>query len=297
MLISRIINPRSHDLGEGFLVKRILPFHAQRSVGPFVFFDHFGPVDYAPGTHFDVRPHPHIGLSTVTFLFDGAIRHRDSLGNDRTIQPGAVNWMTAGRGIVHSERTPDLQLKDGQTLHGLQTWVALPGDEEDCAPAFEHHPAEALPEFSVGNIHVKLLAGTAWNHTSPVTFPSPILYAVLDAATDAEIVLPAGLANERAIYVVNGSVTLASSSLPASRMAVLEPHMDAPLTLQAGTKLVICGGAPLDVPRKMDWNFVSSSTEKIERAKADWTAAIASGRSERFPLIPGDETEWIPLPS
>jgi redox-sensitive bicupin YhaK (pirin superfamily) len=294
--ISRIIDPRTRDLGGGFVVRRVLPFHAHRSVGPFVFFDHFGPVNYIPGSSFDVRPHPHIGLSTVTFLFDGAIRHRDSLGNDWVIEAGAVNWMTAGQGIVHSERTPEAQRRNGQTLHGLQTWVALPRDEEDCPPDFVHHPADSLPAFPVGEVNVKVLAGSAWGHASPVNFPWPILYVALETEEDATVMLPAGLAVERALYVVTGKAVLAQTLLSEGRMAVLEPGADVEVALAAGTKAVVCGGAPIESPRKIDWNFVSSDAAKIEQAKKDWMSAMATGGSARFPLVPGDEDEWIALP-
>lgn len=297
MQISRIIEPRMHDLGGGFIVRRVLPFHAHRSVGPFVFFDHFGPVEFDPGASFNVLPHPHIGLSTVTFLFDGAIRHRDSLGTDLVIEPGAVNWMTAGRGIVHSERTPDSHRKHSQVMHGLQTWVALPRDEEDCAPAFIHHPADTLPAFRVGDVRVKVLAGSAWEHTSPVSFPWPILYVALETDSDADIILPAEMAIERALYVVTGGAQIDDAMVTEGRMAVLGSNTDVTVKLAAGTKAMICGGAPMDSPRKMDWNFVSSDSAKIEQAKFDWTAAMEAGGSARFPLVPGDEEEWIPIPS
>lgn len=296
MLISRIIDPRTHDLGGGFIVRRVLPFHAHRSVGPFVFFDHFGPVEYEPGASFDVRPHPHIGLATVTFLFDGAIRHRDSLGTDLVIEPGAVNWMTAGQGIVHSERTPELQREKGQTLHGLQTWVALPRDEEDCPPAFVHHPAASLPDFVRNDVRVTILAGAAWGHTSPVSFPWPILYLAFEAESEAEIVLEAELAIERAVYVVTGEAIIGGATVSEGRMAVLESNIDVPVKLAAGTQVVVCGGAPMESPRRMEWNFVSSDRAKIDQAKVDWTAAIDAGGSTRFPLVPGDDGEWIPLP-
>lgn len=296
MSITRIIDPRTRDLGHGFVVRRVLPFHAHRAVGPFVFFDHFGPVDYAPGSSFDVRPHPHIGLSTVTYLFDGAIRHRDSLGTDLVIEPGAVNWMTAGRGIVHSERTPEPQQANGQTLHGLQTWVALPRDDEDCAPAFDHHPADSLPAFELDGVRMKLLAGTAWGHVSPVSFPTPILYVALEADRAARLTVPAGLATERAVYAVTGTLEIDGQVVDETQMAVLASGKDVTLTLPAGAKAVICGGAPLDSPRKMDWNFVSSDPDKIAAARAEWTRAVESGGTDQFPLVPGDETDWIPLP-
>jgi len=296
MTIQKLIPPRTHDLGDGFVVRRILPFHAKRSVGPFVFFDHFGPVEYAPGSSFDVKPHPHIGLATVTYLFEGAIRHRDSLGTDLVIEPGAVNWMTAGYGIVHSERTPDVQQRNGQSLHGIQTWVALPIEDEDCAPEFEHHPADTLPEFSVGSAHIKLLAGSAWGHASPVSFPSEVLYLTLVADEDCVMPLPASLAAERGIYLVSGSASVDGTPLSDMSMAVVDKDADIDLELSRGSIAVVCGGARIDSPRKMNWNFVSSDPSKIDQARQDWTAAIKSGGSDRFAAVPGDETEWIPLP-
>ena len=184
-LIEQIIKPREKDLGDGFVVRRILPFHSRKMVGPFIFFDHFGPVEYAPGKGFDVRPHPHIGLATVTFLYEGAIRHKDTLGNDLVIRPGAVNWMTAGRGICHSERTPDEERANGQSMHGIQTWVALPKDYAEIAPDFVHHPAETLPEFDLGGAHARVLAGTAFGHEAPVEFPWRIWYVGADAEAAA----------------------------------------------------------------------------------------------------------------
>ena len=288
MRISRIIDPRMHDLGAGFLVRRILPFHAHKSVGPFVFFDHFGPTEYSPGSTFDVRPHPHIGLATVTFLFDGAIRHRDSLGTDLVIEPGAVNWMTAGRGIVHSERTPDTQRENGQNLHGLQTWVALPRDEEDSAPTFVHHSADTLPEFLVDNVTVKVLAGTAWDKTSPVSFPWPIIYVALEATSESEIVLPGDLALERALYVVEGALQARDTSIEQHNMAILGNQTGVSITATEDSLIALVGGEPLG-KRYIEWNFVSSRKERIDQAKADWKAG-------RFPKVPGDEEEFIPMP-
>lgn len=296
MAIENLIPPRTHNLGGDFVVRRILPYRARRSVGPFVFFDHFGPTTYAPGNSFDVRPHPHIGLSTVTYLFEGAIRHRDSLGTDLVVEPGAVNWMTAGHGIVHSERTPDLQQRAGQRLHGIQTWVALPVEEEDCAPQFVHHPAESLPLFDLGDVSIKLLAGAAWGHSSPVSFPSDILYLTITAHQDCAISLPSDLATERALYLVSGSAFVDDTQLQAQDMAVLESGLDVSVNLEKDSIAILCGGAPLDAPRKMDWNFVSSDAAKITTAREDWTTAIREGGTQRFPAVPGDESEWIPLP-
>ena len=294
--ISRIIEPRAHDLGGGFRVRRVLPFHAQRMVGPFIFFDHFGPAEYAPGEGFDVRPHPHIGLATVTYLFEGAIRHRDSLGTDIVIRPGAVNWMTAGHGIVHSERTPDAERESGQRMHGLQTWVALPQTHETLPPAFAHHPSDTLPEFEHRGARMKLLAGEAFGHTSPVEFPWPILYIAVEADGGASLIVPGDLAPERALYLVTGKAAVDGEEFGEGQMLVLAEGADVAIRLEPGSKGVICGGAAMDSPRKIEWNFVASTPELIEQAKRDWNDAAQTGGSERFPLVPGDEAERIPLP-
>ena len=294
--ILKLIEPRARDLGDGFRVRRILPYHAHKTVGPFIFFDHFGPVDYPAGEGFDVRPHPHIGLSTVTYLFEGAIRHRDSLGTDIVIRPGAVNWMTAGHGIVHSERTPDEERQSGQSMHGLQTWVALPRSHEDAAPAFVHHPAASLPNFEQSGAHIRVLAGEAWGHASPVEFPWPILYFAIEAPEGATLELDADLAEERALYLVTGAVTINGVITEEGRMLILKPGETVTGDFAPGTKAVVCGGAALDGPRKIDWNLVSSDPQKIQQAKADWASSIRAGGSDRFPLVPGDEKEWIPLP-
>jgi len=294
--ISRIIEPRAHDLGGGFRVRRVLPFHAQRMVGPFIFFDHFGPAEYAPGNGFDVRPHPHIGLATVTYLFEGAIRHRDSLGTDIVIRPGAVNWMTAGHGIVHSERTPDAEREAGQRMHGLQTWVALPKSHEGIAPDFEHHPSSTLPEFVHSGARMRVLAGEAYGKASPVQFPWPILYVAIEADDAANLIVPKELAEERALYLVTGKAVIDGKEYSEGKMLVLAPGTDIAVRLEPGTKCVLCGGATMDGPRKIEWNFVASDPALIEKAKTDWTAAAATGKSDRFPAVPGDEAEWIPLP-
>ncbi|KCZ94581.1 pirin family protein [Hyphomonas johnsonii] len=294
--ILRKIEPRAHDLGGGFRVRRVLPHHAHKMVGPFIFFDHFGPVDYAPGEGFDVRPHPHIGLATVTYLFEGAIRHQDSLGSDTVIRPRAVNWMTAGRGIVHSERTPTAERAAGQRMHGLQTWVALPHSHEETAPAFVHHAADSLPQFELDGADIRVLAGEAWGHSSPVEFPWGILYVAVETQTGADIVLPASLATERAFYLVSGAAMVDGEEVSEGFMFVLEPGADVPVSLREGTKAVVCGGAPMDGPRNIDWNFVSSDKARIEAAKQEWTRATQAGGTELFPTVPGDDAEWIPLP-
>jgi len=281
------IPPREHDLG-GFTVRRLLP-HAQcRSVGPFVFFDHIGPAVLGATTAVDVRPHPHIGLATVTYLWEGAMVHRDSLGNTLEIQPGDVNWMTAGSGIVHSERTPDRLRGVAHPFHGLQTWVALPKDHENIEPAFAHHSSASLPVVEGNGVRVTVVAGTAFGVTSPVQVLSETLYASIDLADGAELVIPGDHA-ERALYPVAGELWLDETELlPVANLAVLEPAT-LPLLRSVGpSRVMLLGGEPLDGPRFVWWNFVSSSRERIEQAKADW-------QEQRFARVPG-ETEFIPLP-
>jgi hypothetical protein len=294
--IVRTIAPRARDLGGGFRVRRVLPFHAHKRVGPFIFFDHFGPVEYAPGEGFDVRPHPHIGLATVTYLFEGAIRHQDSLGTDLVIRPGAVNWMTAGRGIVHSERTPGPEREAGQSMHGLQTWVALPVTHEDMTPSFVHHAAHTLPTLNVEGADIRLLAGEAWGERSPVEFPWDILYAAIETPDGANLALPAHLAQERALYLVSGGAQIDGDQIGEGIMVVLTPGIDIAVEFLPGTRAVVCGGAPLDGARKIDWNFVASNTERINQAKQDWNESITAHGTARFPVVPGDDAEWIPLP-
>jgi redox-sensitive bicupin YhaK (pirin superfamily) len=281
------IPPRTHDLG-GFSVRRLLPHAQRRSVGPFVFFDHIGPATLGRDNAVDVRPHPHIGLATVTWLWEGAMVHRDSLGNTVEIQPGDVNWMTAGRGIVHSERTPDRLRGVEHAFHGLQTWVALPKEHEDIAPAFAHHAAASLPVIEGNGIRLTVVAGQAFGRTSPVATLSDTLYVSIDLADGAELVIPADHA-ERAIYPVSGELWLDEQEiLPNAHLAVLEPGTLPLLRAVGPSRAMLLGGAPLDGSRLVWWNFVSSSRERIEQAKADWQA-------QRFAQVPG-ETEFIPLP-
>lgn len=294
--IDQIIKPREKDLGDGFVVRRILPFHNRKMVGPFIFFDHFGPVEYTPGKGFDVRPHPHIGLSTVTFLFEGAIRHKDNLGNDLVIRPGAVNWMTAGRGICHSERTPDAERASGQSMHGIQTWVALPKTHAEIAPDFVHHPAETLPEFDLGGAKARVLAGTAFGHASPVEFPWNIWYVGAETEMDAEFTIGAEEAEERALYVAFGSARIGGETIDAGQMAILTPGNDVTVSAAAGTRFMLAGGAPMDGPRKIDWNFVATDKARIEQAKADWRASASGDWTDTPFTLPDGEDEFIPLP-
>jgi redox-sensitive bicupin YhaK (pirin superfamily) len=283
------LRPRAKDLGGGFTVRRLLPAYPRQSVGPFVFFDHFGPVTAQPGDDHDVRPHPHIGLATVTYLFEGAMMHRDSLGIVQRIEPGAINWMTAGRGIVHSERTPDDLRDTAHVTHGLQLWAALPTAHEEDAASFTHTPASAIPSWSLPGVEGRVLIGEAFGRKSPVATFAATLYLHLDAQAGATITLPASDAtSERAVYSVDAPLAIDGTDVPAFTMAVLAPGADATIVAPAGARYAVIGGAPLDGPRFIWWNFVSSRKERIEQAKGDWQA-------QRMGTIP-DEHEWIPLP-
>lgn len=292
--VTRIIKGRTRDLG-GFEVKRVLPEAKQRMVGPFIFFDQMGPARFPAGKGIDVRPHPHIGLATVTFLFEGAMQHRDSLGVDQVIRPGDVNWMTAGHGVVHSERTPDEERASGQTMYGIQTWVALQEEDEDVEPAFHHHPADTLPVFEREGVEFTLILGDAWEHEAPVEVFSPIFYLAGQARQDTALTLDIDHV-ERAVYLADGSGRIDGQALEPGDMAVLSDGSVAALELSAGSRIMICGGAPLG-ERKIFWNYVASSAERLDQAKADWAAAAEAGFPEggRFILPPG-ETEHIPLP-
>ena len=284
------IAPHTKDLGGGFTVRRSLPSAARQAVGPFLFFDHFGPVEAGPTDNHDVRPHPHIGLATVTYLFEGAMLHRDSTGVVQRIEPGAINWMTAGRGIVHSERTPDDLRGATRRSHGLQLWAALPAEHEEDAPSFEHTPAGAIPTVRRGGVVVRLLIGSAFGVVSPVKTLSPTLYADLAFEPGASLALPAA-APERALYSVDQPFTVDGTPVPAFTMVVLpegsEPIVAAPPG-GAGVRMALVGGAPLG-HRFMVWNFVSSRKGRIVQAQDDWEA-------QRFERVPG-ETEFVPLPA
>lgn len=287
-MIERIIDKRAHDLGGGFEVGRVLPFHARRMVGPFVFFDHAGPVDLAPGIprELDVRPHPHIGISTVTYLYDGAITHRDSLGFEQEIRPGEVNWMVSGSGVTHSERF-EYARAHGAHLHGIQAWVALPEEVEECDPAFYHHEGADLPVWEEKGLKGRLIAGEAEGMKAAVRVHSPTFYMHWDMESGAARTLPAEH-EERAIYVAAGSVEVGGQVLAEGRMAVLEPGRDVPIRATAPTTLMALGGSAIG-PRFLFWNFVSSSSDRIEQAKEDW-------RQQRMKLPVGDDSEFIPLP-
>ena len=283
MPITASIPGRSRDLG-GFSVARVLPYPERRSLGPFVFFDEMGPADFAPGTGIDVRPHPHIGLATVTWLFAGALGHRDSLGTAIDIRPGAVNWMTAGRGIVHSERSPDAERAAGHHMHGIQAWVALPVAAEECEPKFDHVPADAMPRHVADGVEAVVIAGTMWGVTSPVQFPHPIFYAQVRISAGERLVLPAEW-GERGVYLVSGAVQVDGDWAERGTLAVLDDG-DGELLATADSLLMLLGGAPLPEMRHLEWNFVSHDPARIARAVDDW-------RAGRFPPVPG-ETESIP---
>jgi redox-sensitive bicupin YhaK (pirin superfamily) len=285
--IDLVIIPRSVDLGH-FEVRRALPHSRRRMVGPFIFFDHFGPAEFHAGQGIDVRPHPHIGLATVTFLFDGEIMHRDSLGTSAAIRPGEVNWMTAGRGIVHSERTAPEHRREGEPIHGLQCWVALPSDQEECLPGFSHHDSAALPLIRDAGKTVRVVAGSMYGEHSPVPTLSETLFADISLADGAVLPVDAGV-EERALYIIAGSVDITGEEFAAGRLLVFRPGD--PITVKAfgAARVVVLGGAAMDGPRHVWWNFVSSRKERIEQAKADWKLA-------RFDTVPGDDKEFIPLP-
>lgn len=287
--VEQVVLPRLHDLGDGFEVRRALPTVERRMVGPFVFLDQMGPVVMPPGHGQDVRPHPHIGLSTLTWLFEGAIRHRDSTGAVEVIRPGAVNWMTAGRGIVHSERTPPDTRAAGGGLSGLQLWIALPRAHEETEPTFDHIAPEALPRLEGEGIVATLVAGTAFGRASPVATFSDLVQLDVALAAGARFLVPADHA-ERAIYVVSGSIAVEGQdgTFAAARLVLLRPGAEVVVRAQTAARLAVVGGEPFPERRFLYWNFVSSSKDRIEAAKADW-------RAGRFAGVPG-ETEFIPLP-
>ena len=285
--IETVIVPRARDLG-GFEVRRALPAEQRQMVGPFIFFDQFGPVLMRAGQGIDVRPHPHIGLSTVTWLFDGSIYHRDSLGSAQAISPGELNWMTAGRGIVHSERTAAPDLARDRKVFGIQSWVALPKSHEETAPAFEHVAMEQLPIIEERGISARIIAGSLYGATSPVKTHTDLFYADVQLAAGAALPLPVDH-EERGVYVAEGEVEVAGQSFEAGRLLVFRPGDAITILARSNSRVMLLGGEPMDGPRYIWWNFVSSSKDKIEAAKDDWKQA-------RFGIVPGDEKDFIPLP-
>jgi redox-sensitive bicupin YhaK (pirin superfamily) len=284
----RDLSGQKRELGDGFSVARVLPQAHQRTVGPFVFFDYFGPVDFAPGKGIDVRPHPHIGLATVTYLFAGSQVHRDSLGSVQEIVPGDVNWMTAGRGIVHSERTgPEVRAR-GHRMHGIQSWVGLPLANEEDAPEFQHVPGGKLPSREDGGVSLRVVAGKAYGLVSPVRVPMEIFYVDAHLKDGAALSLP-GEYEERGAMVVGGTVEAGGARHGDGAMILFDKGEPAEIAARGDARVMLLGGAPLDGPRHVWWNFVSSSRERLERAKDDW-------RAMRFAAIPGDDAEFIPLP-
>lgn len=284
--IRQHLTPRESDIGN-LTVRRVLPSRVQHMVGPFIFFDHMGPAEMPAGAGVDVRPHPHIGLATVTYLFDGSMMHHDSLGSLQKIVPGDVNWMTAGRGIAHSERSPADDRAHARQMHGIQTWIALPLEHEDAEPAFHHHEAATLPSFTRDCVHIRVIAGSAFGYTSPVAVFSPTLYAVADFSAGSAFDLPPEH-EERGVYLVAGDLSIDGEALEAATMAVLEPGSTVRLASANGARVMLLGGAHLPGERFIEWNFVSSSRDKIEAAKRAWS-------DRTFPQVPGED-EWIPLP-
>lgn len=282
----QLITGRARDLGDGFAVRRVLPHDGGKFIGPWIFLDEMGPATYPPGRGFDVRPHPHIGLSTVTYLFEGEMLHRDSLGFVQAIEPGAVNWMTAGRGIVHSERTSPEKRASGQRIHGIQTWVALPDADLECEPGFVHHPASSLPRFEHGGMQLCLIAGEAFGHRSPVDVRSPMFYVHIEAPAGGTLTLDTPYA-ARGLYVVHGDVSIDGEAVAPGTIAQLEPDTAPTLQAASGSRMMWLGGEPVG-KRLIWWNFVARDAARLEQAKADWTA-------QRFDTVPG-ESEFIPLP-
>lgn len=290
--IELYITGKEKDLG-GFTVRRVLPYATHRMVGPFIFFDHMGPAVMPPGQGLDVRPHPHIGLSTVTYLFEGKVRHQDSLGNDQLIVPGEINWMTAGKGIVHSERSPDEIRKSGGPEHGIQCWVALPKEFEDTEPRFDHYSSQVLPEFEVNGAKIKLLVGSALNYKSPVKAHSNLFYLEVKLSKGATFSFPAD-GREAAAYVVSGVAKIEEHNVEPFTMAVVGHCKDLKLTALEDSHIMVLGGEPIG-ERFIYWNFVASSKERLEKAKKDWEHGPSS--DGRFKIIPGDSSEFIPLPA
>ena len=282
-----VIVPRTRDLGDGFEVRRALPHGKRQMVGPFIFFDHFGPVQFIAGKGMDVRPHPHIGLATVTYLFDGSIMHRDSEGNIQEIQPGAMNLMTAGRGIAHSERTPDVQRRDGQKMLGLQSWIALPKASEEIAPSFQHYSADSLPTVTDNGFTARIIAGSSFGAKSPVTMVSPWFYTEVTRKRASACRSTPTMKSARSIWSTARSRSRASA-IEGPQLLIFRPGDRITVKTSKPTRMMFLGGDALEGPRHIWWNFVSSSKERIEQAKQDW-------KTGRFAHVP-NEHEFIPLP-
>jgi redox-sensitive bicupin YhaK (pirin superfamily) len=287
MAILQVVDARQRDLG-GFVVRRVLPAAGRQMVGPFIFFDHMGPTQFEPGHGIDVRPHPHIALATVTYLFAGSLEHRDSLGNVREILPGDVNWMSAGRGIAHSERTPHRARAAGEKIHGIQSWVALPDGHEDGEPSFTHYPASVIPQRVLDGVTLSVIAGDALGLRSPVATAWPTLYVHARFAPGALLEMPADH-EERAVYVVQGELAVDSGRIIEGQLAALAPGMKIRLRADGEARAMLLGGDRFPTPRHIWWNFVASTQERIERAKERWA-------NREFAPVPG-ETEFIPLPA
>lgn len=285
--IETVIVPRAHDLG-GFEVRRALPSIGRKMVGPFIFFDQMGPAEFLIGGGIDVRPHPHIGLATVTYLFEGEVMHRDSLGSNLSIKPGELNLMSAGSGIVHSERTSEAAKALGPKLFGIQSWVALPQTHEEGAPAFVHYPADQLPMIEDHGVSVRVIAGEVMGIKAPTETAWPTLYADAVMAAGSSMPLDATY-EERALYTVSGTITIAGDAFEPGQLLVFKAGDAITISASTDARFMILGGAPMDSKRYIWWNFVSSSKERIEQAKADW-------KEGRFDSVPGDDVEFIPLP-
>jgi redox-sensitive bicupin YhaK (pirin superfamily) len=286
--IAQVIVPRTVDLGDGFSVRRALPSARSRMVGPFIFFDHFGPAEFRAGNGLDVRPHPHIGLATVSYLFDGEIMHRDSLGTEVAIKPGEVNWMTAGRGIVHSERTGAEKRAAGGPIHGLQMWVALPAAKEEMDAGFAHHATAEFPVVRDNGKTARVVVGSLYGASSPVPVVHETMFADVNLQAGSSLPVDADH-EERALYVIDGTIDIAGDKFEPGRLLVFKPGDKLTVTAATTAHFVLVGGAPMDGPRHIWWNFVSSRKERIEQAKAEWKAG-------HFGTVPGDEIEFIPLP-
>ncbi len=285
--LEMVLGGHARDV-DGFTVSRVLPALSRKHLGPFVFFDHLGPSELPPGRGLDVRPHPHIGLATVTYVLEGEVVHRDSLGFTQPIRPGAVNWMTSGRGIVHSERTSPELRQSGSRLHVAQLWVALPKAHEEIEPEFHHHPTESLPAFELNGVRVRLLAGSAYGKVSPVRVFSPLFYLEAELPAGSTLALPEEH-EERGVYVLSGELATGEDRLAPRSLYLFKPGGAPSVHANRDARVLLLGGAAPDGPRYIEWNFVSSSRERIEQAKAEWRAGA-------FPKVPGDELEFIPLP-